>query len=305
MPANSSSSALSSLLPAFSPGTHVPKTIYQVFYTKDVPAAIGENIAKIRALNPHWAYHLYDDEDMIGIVKELYGQPMLDYYLRINPRYGAARADLFRYLLIYAKGGVYLDIKGSLDKRLDEVLRPDDVYLLARWRNGKGEQYEGWGTHQKLGKIGGHELQQWHIVAAPGHPFLRAVIERVLHNIDHYNPITGDTGKTGVLAMTGPIAYTLAITSIMNRHPHRFVDAQEEIGLRYSIFASTSTAHRAHKHVFKQHYTELNEPVAELSGAVKFAWTLYSPIYQHVVLRMRQLIEAIARRLPYSRAYRG
>ncbi len=304
MPANVSS-RISELLPAIPPGTGIPKTIYQVFYTKDLAPALQQNIEKIRALNPTWSYELYDDDDMVRIVGELYGPRVLDYYERINPKYGAARADLFRYLLIYAKGGVYLDIKGSLDKPLDEVLREDDVYLLSRWRNRKGELYEGWGTHQKLQKIGGQEFQQWHLIAAPGHPFLRKVIENVLENIDAYHPIVGDTGKAGVLALTGPIAYTLAITPLINLYPCRLVDGQQEIGLRYSIFAAAPTPFRAHKSIFKHHYTELSEPIVRLSRSGQLLWILYRPLYKHVVLPLRHVGAAVGRRLPYSRTYRG
>jgi inositol phosphorylceramide mannosyltransferase catalytic subunit len=287
----------SDIVPVFAAGTAIPKVIHQTYPDahRNLPSILEQNVRKITALNPGWEHRLYDDNDIASFIDSTYGARVLDYYNRLNEKYGAARADLFRYLLLYRHGGVYLDIKASLERPLDSVLHPDDVYLLSRWRNRKGEQYEGWGIHSRLRQIGRQEFQQWHIIAAPGHPFLRAVIQRVLHNIDSYSPAWDDTGRSGVLGLTGPIAYTLAITPLLDQYPHRLVSSHDELGLVYSIF--TSAVYEAHKSVFKYHYTDLTEPVVKVSGARKLLWRIAGPIQIHIIHRAQHLIEAIGRRL--------
>lgn len=294
----------SEILPVFSAGTAIPKVIHQIYFNdkQKLPAILEENVQRITALNPGWEHRLYDDDAMADFIGSTYGQRVLDYYNRINEKYGAARADLFRYLLIYKHGGVYLDIKATLERPLDSVLRADDVYLLSRWRNAKGEQFEGWGIHNRLRRIGRQEFQQWHIMAAPGHPFLRAVIETVLHNIDSYNPVWNQTGRGGVLGLTGPIAYTLAITPLLHQHRHRLVDSHDKLGLLYSIF--TSTIYEAHKSVFKYHYSELTGPVVDVTGAKRLLWLFYGPIQIHIIRRVQHVIDAIARRLQDRRVFR-
>ena len=42
------------------------------------------------------------------LIRERLGSEIYGFYQRINPIYGAARADFFRYLLMYAQGGIYL-----------------------------------------------------------------------------------------------------------------------------------------------------------------------------------------------------
>lgn len=42
----------------------------------------------------------------------------------------------------------------------------------------------GLGLHPDLAHMAEGELQQWRVIAAPGHPFLRAVIKSDLSNID-------------------------------------------------------------------------------------------------------------------------
>jgi hypothetical protein len=295
MPSKSTLSVISENLSAIPVAQGIPKVIYQVFASKDLPPMIQENVSKIRNLNPDWDYRFYDDADMVDFIREAYGNQMLAYYDRINPKYGAARADLFRYLLMYKCGGVYLDIKSSLQRPLSEVLLAEDAYVLSRWSSGKGEVYEGWGRHAKLKDIGGAEFQQWHIIAAPGHPFLRAVLERVLDNIDSYNPIFNDTGKEGVLSLTGPIAYTLAITPLLGRWPHRIVDGTSDLGLIYSIFESGSP--RSHKTIFRFHYTELREPIVRLFGVRKVVWVVFGPLQNYGVNRLNAVYRATKRRL--------
>jgi hypothetical protein len=256
-----------------------------------MPDVLEQNLAKIKSLNPGWEHRLYDDGDIVEFIGSSYGPKVLAQYERINPKYGAARADLFRYLLMYRVGGVYLDIKSTVRKPLDEVLLPEDVYVLSFWR---GAQFKGWDNYRILRPFGGREFQQWHIIAAAGHPFLRAVIARVLYHLETYNPLIHDTGRLGVNWSTGPIAYTLAIAPHLSRHRHRIVAGQDELGLEYTVFGA---ADRAHKSVFRHHYTELNEPVVHLRGTKKLVWFVLGPVQVHLVYRLRRLRAAIARRI--------
>lgn len=133
-------------LPQFAEGRSIPKIIHQTFPDHALPAAIEDNVQKMRLANPGWEYRLYDDEDIPRFIGTEYGAAVLARYQRINPKYGAARADLFRYLLMYKVGGAYFDIKASLERPLDAVIRADDRYLLSCWDNEAGQLHEGWGA---------------------------------------------------------------------------------------------------------------------------------------------------------------
>jgi hypothetical protein len=286
------------MLPTFAAAKTIPKIIHQVYFSKALPPILEQNVAKLKHLNPGWEYRFYDDDDMVEYIRSAYGSEMLGYYTRINPKYGASRADLFRYLLIYREGGVYLDIKGSMDKPLDEVLNRDDVYLLSRWP-AAGSRYAGWGEHRQLKHVGGEEFQQWHIIAAPGHPFLRAVIERVRDHIDRYNPLIHDTGREGVLWVTGPIAYTQSIIPLLHLYPHRLCDSQADLGLIYSVYGASSGG-RPHTSLFKFHYTALTEPVTELANGRRLLWQLAGPVHVHIIRPLREVRAAIMRRLGFG-----
>jgi inositol phosphorylceramide mannosyltransferase catalytic subunit len=256
-------SAITNVLPDFPEGGEIPKILHQTFYDRSSLQPIQENIEKLCALNRGWEYRFYGDSDMVGYIRNHYSEKVLAYFNRINPVYGAARADLFRYLLIYQCGGVYLDIKSTLTKPLDTVLRTNDRYLLSQWQNKQGERHAGWDMHPGFSGIARGEYQQWHIIAAPGHPFLKAVIERVFANIDNYVPALHGVGKIGVHRVTGPVAYTLAIAPLLNSYEHRFVEGESDLGLEYSVFR----VRREHNQVFANHYAGLKEPIVAVQGA--------------------------------------
>ena len=248
-----------SLLPTLPAGDAIPRIIHQTFYERVLPPELQANVDRLRALNPGWEYRFYDDADIVAFIREHYGAAVLAYFERIGPQYGAARADLFRYLLMYKVGGVYLDIKSAATRPLDQVLRADDRFLLSTW----SPDFTGWGHHYELRNLAHGEFQQWYIACAAGHPYLKEVVETVLGNIDRYDPYLHKAGKNGVLRVTGPIAYTLAIHRVLERYPHRFADSIAELGFDYNVYRNQS-----HETAFRSHYSVQTAPVVKL-GPVK------------------------------------
>lgn len=256
--------AVSRYVPALAMGAAIPRILHQTFYERTLAPQLQLNVDQLRAANPGWEYRFYDDDDILRFIGAHYPAAVLTRFLRIDARYGAARADVFRYLLMYKVGGVYLDIKSGAKGPFDSVLHPDDRFILSYWN--ASNTAAGWGQHYELRDIPAGELQQWHIICAPGHPFLLAVIETVLANIDTYIPSLHGVGKNGVLRVTGPIAYTRAIHRILAQHPYRIVDSDRDLGLQYNIYSNQS-----HETTFKSHYSVQVAPLLRLGAGKQLA----------------------------------
>ncbi|MGE4589806.1 MAG: glycosyltransferase family 32 protein [Acidaminococcaceae bacterium] len=259
-------------LPLFEQGKRIPHVLHQTYKTNALPKELAHSVEHLKELNPGWQYKFYDDAAVVSYILQNYGKKIYSYYLRINPKYGAARADLFRYLLMYKEGGVYLDIKSTIKKPLDEIIRQEDRYLLCSWCNMKGQPYEGFGMHKELKDIEDGEYQQWHIIAAPGAPFLREVICKVLKNIDNYRPWRCGVGKDAVLRLTGPIAYTLAIHPLRTKYQHRYERFSNDCGLIYTTLQDENQ----HKTVLKNHYSKQVESIIQLQGWRKLLGVFYT-----------------------------
>lgn len=263
------STGMSTEVPVFDQGLSIPKVVHQICLGHALPSTALANIDRMRSLNPTWEFKIYDSERAVCFIRENYGRSLLAAYNAIDERYGAARADFLRYLVLYREGGVYLDLKSCFEQPIDHVVSGDEGYILAQWRNGEGESHQGWGLHDDISYVAGGEFQQWHVIAAPGHPFLRAVLEHVVHNISRYSPRRDGTGWIGVLRTTGPIAYTAAIHPLLGSHKHKRVPDETILALSYTTLPA------GHRTMFGRHYIDNGEPVIKWAGIRGLADRVY------------------------------
>jgi mannosyltransferase OCH1-like enzyme len=241
-------------LPRIATGGLIPRVVHQTYPTRELPEVLRAGIDQSIAENPDWAFRLYSAQDRETYIEREYGAEVLAVYQLIRPEYGAARADLFRYLLIYREGGAYLDIKSRFTRPISAAIRNDEGFIVAQWDNAPGAVHEGIGLLPDLSDIAGGEYQQWHVIAAPGHPFLRAVLVQVLANIECYSPWVMNVGRIGVVRLTGPIVYTRAIHAILRDHPHRFLRGTETDMLQYSAYDRSQL-------FTSKHYSQLTIPI--------------------------------------------
>lgn len=241
----------------------VPKKIHQIF-TKGyaaLPQEIHHSIEALRRLNPDWEYHFYDEQGIQTYLREHYGQETLDVYEKINPQYGAARADFFRYLVMYKEGGVYLDIKSTCLRPFKEIIPDNCEVMLCQWDNRPGGQDRMCGKHKVLDFMEHGEYQQWNIFAAPHSPYLKSVVDEVTRRICHYKPWNDGIGMLGVLNTTGPVPFTLGIEKITKTETFYRIYDHRTLGLVYRDYAVDIM-----KFAGRRHYSALRSPVVTLHG---------------------------------------
>jgi hypothetical protein len=239
----------------------IPKKLFQTAKSYDtLPAEIRANIARLKELNPDWEYRFFDDEQMKSYLKSNLQPEEWGLLQEVNPRYGVVLADIFRYVIIYNEGGVYLDVKSTATKPLSHTIDPDAAFVISQWHNRIGQPYRGYGFHPELSDVPGGEFQQWNVMAEPQHPFLKAVIARVIHNIKVYTPSQFGTDAYSVLRVSGPIAYTQAIYPLLDHFPHKVVDL-ETWGILYSLYDTKGISGQSHQARMPGHYAAVREPV--------------------------------------------
>ncbi|MBA3675240.1 MAG: glycosyl transferase [Chitinophagaceae bacterium] len=189
----------------------IPKTIYQTFKTAKLPFINRWHINSFRKKNPSYKYEFYTDERIAEFLKNEYGREVIDAYKRIQ--IGAAKADFFRYAILYKKGGIYLDIDSTIKKDLDEFIKPDDKAIISLERNP--------GIYV-----------QWALIYEAGHQFLEKTLELVLANIAE-NKYPHDVHQ-----MSGPSVYTKAINECLEKNPaipHRVLGIDYNSYLKFKL----------------------------------------------------------------------
>jgi len=106
----------------------IPKLIHQTWMRKN-----DEYIKTLRDqwldYNPGYEYFIYDDEDNLKFIKENFNERIYNCYSRIIN--GSAKADFFRYAVLYIKGGVYLDIDFLPKASFADFIEEDDELIIT------------------------------------------------------------------------------------------------------------------------------------------------------------------------------
>jgi len=159
----------------------IPKIIWQTMKTNLVPDFMNNYAATWIRENPEYEYRFYDDDDIIDFIKSDF-PAYLNAYNRI--KYGASKADLWRYLIIYKYGGVYADIDCRCINPLRQWVDPRAVYV----------------TQLGINK----DLCQWLIISAPENPIFLMAAQEAKQNIEnktYFATYHGFVLKKGKLAL--------------------------------------------------------------------------------------------------------
>lgn len=106
----------------------IPRKIFSSYEPKSsVPQKVYDTISQFAK---GYKYTLFDDHDCVQFLMENYNDTVVRAYKSL--RKGAHRADLFRYAVLYLKGGIWMDVDLKLMTNLDELLGQRNVmYTVA------------------------------------------------------------------------------------------------------------------------------------------------------------------------------
>lgn len=234
----------------------IPKICHQTWNTTDLCPEIKQIIQNNKLNNPDIEFKLHTDKD--SYIKNNFDEMTYTAFKKINPKYGAMLADFFRYCVLYNEGGIYLDIKSSLNTKLfDNIIKDNDICILDKqsFSNENWRYVLGYGTYE-----------QWLLIFCKGHLYLKNMINLMVEALHSgveptiFNlPFSSATPtKEKVLRITGPDAFAVAIhkTIIFNGIMHREIS--------YDSIATLNPGN-INKKIYDNynliHYSKLTEPI--------------------------------------------
>jgi alpha 1,6-mannosyltransferase len=153
------------------------------------------------------------------------------------------KADFFRYLILYARGGIYSDIDTYAIKSAIEWIPPqipkETVGLVIGIEADPDRlDWADWYSRRI-------QFCQWTIQAKPGHPVLRDIISRITNStltLKKAGKLSGFKGNN-VVDFTGPAIWTDVIMDYFN--DERFFDMEHSKGkIDYRNFTGMETSKR-------------------------------------------------------------
>jgi mannosyltransferase OCH1-like enzyme len=87
----------------------IPLDVYTCWHTRDLPPLMKKNYEKLISDNPKMSFHLYDENECREFIKTHFDPYVLNAYDSLIPC--SYKSDLWRYCILFIKGGIYMDIK--------------------------------------------------------------------------------------------------------------------------------------------------------------------------------------------------
>ncbi|TFA98307.1 Initiation-specific alpha-1,6-mannosyltransferase [Trichoderma ghanense] len=210
------------------PGSTFPQKIWQTW--KVDPLNFDErDLVTARTwttINPGMRYEVVTDANELAYIEDRYGPngfdrpDIVEFYKMIN--LPIIKADLLRYMIMYAEGGIYADIDVETMKPFHRFI-PDrynekDIDIIV----GVEIDQPDFKDHPILGKKS-MSFCQWTFVARPQQPVMMRLIENIMK---WFKAVARDQGVPlgevqldfdQVIGGTGPSAFTKAMLEEMNR----------------------------------------------------------------------------------------
>ena len=230
----------------------IPPVIWQTWRSQPDPATpLGRQVRLLKARNPAHEYHFVDDKAQAAFMRTNFTGEVSEAYFSIDPENGAARADLWRYCVLYRYGGWYIDLDVGCRTPLQDLHSAGDELAFAYERSPLPTA-----VPRSLGCVAPNSfdanvsrllrskslfrrrcIAQNIIGSAPGSLPLKAAIDRVVSSLremktareavclQEYTPSKRDLAKNHswtwlrTIWLTGPFALTVALRDYVQRHP--------------------------------------------------------------------------------------
>ena len=171
--------------------------------------------------HPGFVHEVVTDRNALSLIKLLYASvPEIIEAYEALPM-AVMKADLFRYLILLARGGIYSDIdttalKSALDWLPQDIPRSSVGLVVGIEADPDREDWMNWFSRRI-------QFCQWTIQAKPGHPVLRDIVAKVVEDtlgMKKRGTLKEHNMEKSVIEFTGPAAWTDAIFDYMNNPKH-------------------------------------------------------------------------------------
>lgn len=162
----------------------IEKNVFQTWKTQKLPLKIEKIWEKNRKINPGFNFYLYTDDQLYDFIKSNFDQEIFDGFIKL--KHPVAKADFWRYLILYKYGGVYLDIDSKFNKPILSFINTDDEAVISAETNPGN-------------------YVQWALFYKKNHPILIRTIELILENLN------SGLYKNDIERLTGPKVYARSI----------------------------------------------------------------------------------------------
>ena len=183
----------------------IPRVVYQTAESRSVHPTHAKSIAEFRGLNPDLAFHMFDGAERDTYMHSTWsGHGILDVYERAV--FGQMKADIFRYCVVFDRGGYYVDFNKGCATPLTSLHPPEAEGLVSYETNPELIFPETSLVTELQNPF--NLVMQWAFGFRKNHPFLEKLIERIVEIEPFFRDKVFRHPKSALLTMSAPGIFT-------------------------------------------------------------------------------------------------
>ena len=193
----------------------IPLTVYQTAESAGVHPLLGKSIHQFRSLNKNLSFVFFDRAARDAYMEAQWSDhPIYDIYQRA--RFGQMQADIFRYCIVYQRGGYYFDYNKGCAVPLLSLHEPDAEGLITAEPT-QALVFPEKAVAKKL-LHPTHTFGQWAFAFTAGHPILLDAINRIVEIEPFVRNQVFHVPKDGVLILSATGLFTEVIRTYLRRN---------------------------------------------------------------------------------------
>ena len=190
----------------------IPNIVYQSWKTRDLPWRLVNDMKRFRRLNKDHSFLIFSDEERDNYMESAWKEHDI-YKIYLNSLFQASKTDIWRYCILYERGGFYFDIKSGCNTPLSKL----------EISKGSVMSYEPFLTFSipdtnfiLQDEQAFHIIQNWSFGFKKNHKLLKMLIENICKYAPYIRGKNFSNPKSAILAFTGPGMLTKTYREYIN-----------------------------------------------------------------------------------------
>ncbi len=177
----------------------IPPNVYQSWINNRFGKSHLKQLLTFRSINPDLNFFLLNDAEVNAYMLEFWGAHDI-YKIYSSAKFGAMKTDIFRYCILYERGGFYFDINKGVSKQLSSYIEDADLGLISF----EGNDCMIMPEKILLPKLMHPEkyVLQWGFGFCPENPVLEKVISNICEYHDFFSGKRFDSPQFAILSHT-------------------------------------------------------------------------------------------------------
>lgn len=180
--------------------TEIPNIVYQTWLSKKLPWRLAEQIKIFRNLNKDFSFLIFSDEERDNYMHNNWRDHGI-YKIYCNSIFQPSKADIWRYCILYERGGFYFDIKSGCNLPLKKLKKSDGAIIsFEPFINTCLPHLE------CINKVENslNNVENWGFGFRKNHQLLKMTIDNICKYSNHIRNKVFENPKSAILAFTGP-----------------------------------------------------------------------------------------------------